>query len=155
MYSLFYFESISIFHLFNAWYTRFQFYLESLFGFLTSDINCWLSKQRGCFCRVISLLFIIPDNGRARWSLGAALHGLSVFVVLHSELPDPLNQLWAAQPGETGRSDLRLDYVTREYSAQSLLLHLQQLNEKLVRLLRKTVWSWLDMVGDRLRLLSM
>ena len=84
-------------------------------------------------------MFIISDNGRAGWSWGSALHGLPVFVFLHSELPDFLHQLWAAHPGEAGRSDLRLDYVTREHSAQRLLLHLQQLDEKLVHLFRKTV----------------
>ena len=127
--------------MFNAWYTRFQFDLESLFGFLTSDVICWHSQQRGCFCRVLSLVFLIPDNGRAGRSRGTALHGLPMFLFLRSELPDPLEQLRAAQPGEAGRSDLRLDNVTGEDRAQSLLLHLQQLDEKLVHLLGKTVGS--------------
>ena len=64
-----------------------------------------------------------------------------MFVFLRSQLPDPLQELWAASPAEAGRSDLGLDYVTREYRAQSLLLHLQQLDEKLVHLLGKTVGS--------------
>ena len=86
------------------------------------------------------MMFSIPDNvGRTGWSGTPALHGLPVFVFLRRQLLDPLHQLRSPQPTEAGGSDLRLDHVAREYSAQSLLLHLQQLDEKLVHLSGQTV----------------
>ena len=96
-------------------------------------------------------MFIISDNGRAGWSWGSALHGLPVFVFLHSQLLDLLHQLWPASPTEAGRPDVRLDDVTGEEAAQGLLLHLQQLQQELVHLPGKTVRSGLDMVWDLLR----